>query len=213
MAAETVQSIVDYISSYDGKNKEMLIIPVAYKDVRKGLHEILESTAPWVGKTSFKSECFPNFERTTRLRCFECANSKSWPAQYHTGIETNNIDEYYRAQCGDCDTSIVWEPNFDDLDDVVRIYHNNCVILGRCFQSYANDHTAVRPRDRKRMLALNWHVHRLDKEGLQTRLLQLFGIPGMGSYFQVPVSMTQDFADNKMSKRDMAKWLKEKLQV
>lgn len=213
MAAETVQRILEYISSYDGKNRDMLVIPILQKDVRKGLHEILESATPWVGKTSFKSECFPNYERTTRLRCHECDNSKSWPAEYHDGMESNNIDEYYRAHCGDCDSSIFWEPNYDDYDSVVRIYHNNCVILGRCFQSYANDHTTVRPRDRKWMLASGWHVHKLNKEELQTRLLQLFEGAGMGWYHEVPVSVTQDFADNKLSKRDMAKWLKEKLQV
>jgi hypothetical protein len=133
--------IIDYASG--NTNGDFLIISSVLSSGRKALHEFLEKFTPWISKYSFKLKSLPSgWHVGVRLRCWECDNSKSWLATYKYGVLPNNKDEYYSATCGKCGSIISFDINYDDDDDgdgrkmIVRMYGNNCVVLGSYLNSY-----------------------------------------------------------------------------
>jgi hypothetical protein len=149
------QYIIDYASGADGCD-DFLVISSVISDARKNLHELFEKFTPWISKHSFKLKSLPSgWHIGARLRCWECDNAKTWPATYREGMMPNNEDESYYANCGDCDTIISFDINYDDdnySDDrkmLVRMYGNNCVILGSYFKSYLKNVTRTKQWKKK----------------------------------------------------------------
>jgi len=189
MAVEIVQRIVDYVSSYDGEKKEMLIIPITENATRRKVHEVLETLAPWVGKTSLKSDYFPNYSVQNCLQCRVCNNGKWWTAKCRETVYCRS----YRAVCGDCGRYYVWDEGYDDKYDMLRVYRKNCIVLGKCLRAYNNKHATIRLKDRKKMLEEKRHLQ-LDREAMYRQLVPIFEQTERWGY-ETPVSVMQDFPD------------------
>lgn len=203
MREEITKRVAEYLSIYYAANC-FLVIPCPSTSGRKELHLLLEEFVPWVSKTSYKCKNLPKSDdRSTRLRCFNCENSKSWPATYHYGCMDNNQDEYYTADCRDCGERTTWEPNYDDHDDVVRLYRNNCIVLGSYFRSYQNNSERVK----------NWEKNQnrgtSDAASLTLPLLE-FLKTNHGQHVGIPVVVKKDF-EGLMKRNDLKEWFETSL--
>jgi hypothetical protein len=198
--------LVDYIAAYTEETKEILLFPTMNDSIRKKLHELLDAHAPWIGKTSLKSDLFPNYTRQVRLRCGCCGNGKAWRATY----DKKAWYEAYFADCGDCGSHLYWEDGYNEQWEIVRVQRENCILMGRCFEHYANSRTGLSLKDRKKMLAEKKYLS-LDREALRTELQGLFDAASTRAHWDgVPFKLTQDRPD-WYSKADFENWLDEKL--
>lgn len=109
---------------------KLAVIPLPGQTQRNQLHSFLETTHPTLKKQSLRSHLYQAEEKGTYKRC--CG--KLVKLTYHYGHCDNNQDEQYSGNCPKCGERVRWECNYDDFSDIVRLYHNNVIVVG----SYIN---------------------------------------------------------------------------
>ena len=83
-----------------------------------------------MGKTSLQSKSFEFNKYTQFIECYHCDYKSVHLNQYHLGVLPNNIDEWKSGTCPKCSRGIIYEPNYDDRDNVKVIAGNNVIVYG-----------------------------------------------------------------------------------
>lgn len=129
MSKLLTENLEDYLLKQD-KNK-ICILPCPDSQKRKKIHQYLEKKYPSIKKISLKSNLIENNEfYSTFYKCYECDFKRVPINDYHYGFMENNKDEYRTGTCPKCGEHITFEMNYDDWDDITRLYKNNIIVIG-----------------------------------------------------------------------------------
>jgi len=127
---------IEYLSNIAllDKNKLCVIAIFDAKD-RKTIHQYIENNYE-INKTSLYSKNFDSCIRFKLIECYYCdyKQVKLSPKDYHYGEMENNQDEYYSTICPKCNEQIIYEPNYDNNNNIKCIKNNNIIILGSYVQ-------------------------------------------------------------------------------
>ncbi len=97
---------------------------------RKNFHECIE----FANNTYSRSMKLEKLPREVKYRfckkCIYCGHKKIPFGKYIPGMMENNKDESYQITCPKCEHSWYWECNYDDDDNIVHVYANNCIVIG-----------------------------------------------------------------------------------
>lgn len=131
------------LKTYDLNNipkNKLIIIPCDDSTKRKIIHQYIDHNYPKVKKMSLQSKLFSREQLKTFIKCYECDYKRVPLNNYHYGCLENNQDEYRTGTCPKCNENISWEPNYDDWDDIYRLYKNNIIICGDYVTCNTPDH-------------------------------------------------------------------------
>lgn len=113
---------------------KILVLVISNNPDRKLVHQYLD------GKV-FKSSTVvdSHFRQKQRLyrKCYSCEKMINI-SEYRKGIMKNGKDEYYRGWCDDCDGSVIFEPNYDDYEEIKVIRANNAIVIGNCLRHWSS---------------------------------------------------------------------------
>lgn len=112
---------------------QMCVIVCPVSSYRKMIHQYLDAR---VSKASIRVSSHYAEIATRYVRCYECDYTRVMLTDYHYGDEPNNIDESRSGTCRKCGGYIIFEPNYDDWDDVVTIARNNAIVVGDVVKHY-----------------------------------------------------------------------------
>jgi len=123
----------------------MIVIYCPDRKNRKKIHQYLENKNR-LSKTSLRIDSQGMYAeiRATYIVCYYCGFRRVPINDYHDGLMENNKDEYRTGVCPKCDEFISFEMNYDDWDDVTRLYHHNAIVIGNYLKNYARPSHAVR---------------------------------------------------------------------
>ena len=116
---------------------KICFIPSDYSADRLKIHQYLERAFPDIGRMSISSDYFNAERLLTFIKC-ECDTRAV--ITYHEGFMENNKDEWYSGICPGCDESVHWEPNYDDHDDIIKIWKNNMIVISRDYGTSRPNH-------------------------------------------------------------------------
>ena len=105
-------------------------------DERRIFHQYLETKYSLVGKVSLKSKAFEPNKYAQFMKCYHCDYKSVRLSRYHYGVLPNNMDEWKSGICPKCLNSIMYEPNYDDRDNVRLITGNNIIAYGKYLSNY-----------------------------------------------------------------------------
>ena len=105
-------------------------LPCEQSENRLLLHQYLENTYPNLKKTSLMSKIYYGGFFMTLKTCYECDYKRVPLNKYHYGSMESNVDECRSGFCPKCDKLNIWEPNYDDWDDIIKLESNNMIIMG-----------------------------------------------------------------------------------
>lgn len=112
------------------KNK-MCIMTCPKSEERKKIHQYLEINYPSIKKISLQSDLVEKIEFSqTFYKCYYCNYKRVSINEYHYGSMESNKDEYRTGTCPKCGENITFEMNYDDWDNVIRLYKKNIIIVG-----------------------------------------------------------------------------------
>jgi hypothetical protein len=108
------------------QDDELLILVCKDSNIRGRIHAYLDTYHSKIGHVGLLLDKL-DYDTDYYKECCD----KLVLMTYSRGSTDNNKDEYYSGWCNNCQEIVSWECNYDEGYDVIKIYRNNVICIGK----------------------------------------------------------------------------------